>query len=115
MSGAITATVTGSAQLSTAAEPFGAESVDNFAAQHWLGTVLPKRWARRAVTRNLLRRLIRTEMETRLGSLPKGQWLLRLRAAWPKESFRSADSERLRSEVRHELHGLFDRMERSAC
>lgn len=115
MSGAITATVTGSAQLSTAAEPFDAESVDNFAAQHWLGTVLPKRWARRAVTRNLLRRLIRTEMETRLGSLPKGQWLLRLRAAWPKESFRSADSERLRSEVRHELHGLFDRMERSAC
>lgn len=102
-------------RLSTAVEPSVAQSVDNFAAQHWLGTVLPKRWAKRAVTRNLLRRLIRTEMEGRLPGLPQGQWLLRLRAAWPKESFRSADSELLRSEVRQELRGLFDRMERLAC
>ncbi len=101
--------------LSTDDEPSETKSVDNFPKQHWLGTVLPKRWARRAVTRNLLRRLIRTEMEVRLSGLPQGQWLVRLRAAWPKESFRSADSELLRSEVRHELRGLFDRMERLAC
>lgn len=101
--------------LSTATEHDREPAVDKMRAQHWFGVVLPKRWARRAVTRNLLRRLLRTEMEGRLCRLPPGQWLFRLRAAWSRDAYRSASSVALRHDVRREIGALFDRLERTPC
>ena len=52
-------------------------------AGHWLGFVVPKRLAKRAVTRNLVRRMARASLEAQLAGpqpLPPGIWALRLRA-----------------------------------
>lgn len=75
----------------------------------WLGSVIPKRHARRSVTRNLLRRQIRAVMDERLQSLAPGLWLVRLRAPYPSAIYPSAASQALRTAVRDELDGLFAR------
>ena len=76
---------------------------------HWLGSVIPKRHARRAVTRNLLRRQIRAVMTARLHELPAGLWLVRLRQPFDRQRFVSAASPALRREARCELQQLFER------
>lgn len=75
---------------------------------HWLGTVVPKRHARRSVTRSLLKRQIRAAVARRLGGagLPPGLWLVRLKAPFPVSEYPSAASEALRRAVRSELDGL---------
>lgn len=72
-----------------------------------IGFVIPKRNARRAVTRNLIRRLMRTALQTH--SLPAGTWVLRLRAPFDPRQFPSAASDALREAVRIELRQLFRR------
>ncbi len=76
---------------------------------HWLGSVIPKRHARRAVTRNLMRRQIRAAMADRLGTLPPGLWLVRLRAPFAVVGYPSAASAALRRAARGELERLFER------
>jgi ribonuclease P protein component len=83
--------------------------VDNFSGGHWLGSVIPKRHAKRSVTRNLLRRQIRAVMGNQLTSLPPGLWLVRLRTPFAKEQFVSAASDALRDAARTELQQLFAR------
>jgi ribonuclease P protein component len=78
-------------------------SVDDSGATHWIGVVLPKRLARRAVTRNLLRRQIRAAMDRHAGGLPAGLWVVRLRAGFDRAEFRSAASDPLRRAARSEL------------
>jgi ribonuclease P protein component len=46
----------------------------------WLGCVVPKRHARRAVTRSLLKRQVRGAFQRHMQNLPAGMWLVRLRA-----------------------------------
>lgn len=48
--------------------------------QNWaqLGLVVPKRLAKHAVRRNLLKRLIRESFRTRAADLPAGLWVVRL-------------------------------------
>lgn len=70
---------------------------------HWLGAVLPKRLARRAVTRNLLRRQIRSALQRHLAVLPAGLWVVRLRAGFARTEFLSAASDALRAAARTEL------------
>jgi ribonuclease P protein component len=82
--------------------PAGAETVA-------LGALVPKRWARRAVTRNLIRRQIRAQGEARLAALP-GTHLIRLRAPFPVDHFPSASSRALRHAVRAELEQLLARI-----
>ncbi len=74
---------------------------------HWLGSVIPKRHARRAVTRNLLRRQIRAAMIDQLAALPPGLWLVRLRAPFQAADYPSAASAPLRRAARAELEQLF--------
>ena len=69
----------------------------------WLGLVVPKRHARRAVTRTLLKRQIRVAMRTHAPRLPAGLWVVRLRAPFDPRHFRSAASDALRDAARHEL------------
>ena len=75
----------------------------------WFGMVVPKRHARKAATRNLLRRQIRHAMTRHHARLAHGMWLVRLRAPFQPGDFRSAASAALRSVARDELDGLLMR------
>lgn len=68
----------------------------------WLGSVVPKRLARRAVTRNLVKRQIRAAFAA-AGGLPPGLWVVRLRAPVDRREFPSASSDALRRVLREEL------------
>lgn len=74
------------------------------AAPAYYGAIVPKRWARRAVTRNLIKRQIRHVAAAYIPSSLDGLALvLRLRAAFDPKQFISASSAPLRQAVRHEL------------
>jgi ribonuclease P protein component len=75
----------------------------------WLGAMAPKRWARRAVTRNTIRRQIYAVAENLLPPLRAGSHLVRLRAAFAPAQFPSARSDALKRAVRAELLQLFAR------
>lgn len=77
-------------------------------AQPWLGPLVPKRWAKRSVTRHLLRRQIYAVAQDFAAQLPpNGAYVVRLRAAFDPKRFVSASSEPLRQAVRSELQQLF--------
>jgi ribonuclease P protein component len=82
------------------------EPVENLPDRHWLGCVVPKRHARRAVTRTLIKRQMRSVFERHTPGLPKGLWLLRLSQGFAVSEFVSARSAPLTLAVRHELEGL---------
>jgi len=79
----------------------------------WLGAVIPKRHAKRAVTRSLLKRQIRAAVQ-RQNSLPDGLWVVRLRAPLPRDDFRSAASDQLRRVAHDELDALLAEAARRA-
>ena len=64
-------------ELSTGAAPVVPAPVDE-SPGCWLGSVIPKRHARRAVTRNLLKRQVRAALARHAPALPAGLWLVRL-------------------------------------
>lgn len=79
----------------------------------WLGVMVPKRWAKRAVTRNLIRRQIYAighEMATRM---PGCALVVRLRNGFTREQFPSASSAALKQQVRQELLQLFGKVARA--
>ena len=73
----------------------------------WLGAVVPKRHARRAVTRSLLKRQIYAAAERHRGQLGEGVWIVRLRAPFDRAQFASAASAALKMSARDELESLF--------
>ncbi len=72
-----------------------------------LGLVLPKRLAKRAVTRTLMKGQARAICRQFAVHLPAGDWVLRLRAPFDVKQFPSAASLALKQVVRQELLGLF--------
>lgn len=62
---------------------------------HWLGLVVPKRHAKRAVTRNLIKRQVRAAMRQHAAALPPGLWVVRLRQGFDRQQFTSPASEQL--------------------
>lgn len=71
----------------------------------WLGAMVPKRWARRAVTRNAIKRQIYAmSADTELVA---AVYVVRLRAGFERKQFISATSEILKATVRQELQQLF--------
>ena len=98
-----------STDLSTESTTTGDVIVDNSPDRHWLGSVIPKRHARGAVTRNLLRRQIREAVSGQRERLPCGLWLVRLRAPFGRDQFPSAASDALRQAARDELAQLLGR------
>jgi len=77
--------------------------------QTWLGAMVPKRWARRAVTRNAIKRQI-YNLATGCGlALPQAAYVVRLRATFDRKQFVSASSDLLKLAVRAELLQLFER------
>jgi ribonuclease P protein component len=77
--------------------------------RRWWAAVVPKRHAKRAVTRNLIERQVLAALQRQGERMPAGQWLVRLRSPWSRDAFRSADSLRLRAAVSSELDTLFAR------
>ena len=64
---------------------------------------MPKRHARRAVTRTLLKRQIRNVVAEGATGLANGLWVVRLRAPFDRSVFPSAASDALRQQARAEL------------
>ncbi|NJS36186.1 MAG: ribonuclease P protein component [Brachymonas sp.] len=78
--------------------------------QTTLGIICPKRWAKRAVTRNLIKRQIYAVSEQLSDRLPRAYLVVRQHAAFAPEQFRSASSPALKKAVRMELQQLFARV-----
>jgi ribonuclease P protein component len=98
--------VSGAPDVPAPARPpalFGVEDV-------WLGAMVPKRWARRAVTRNAIKRQIYTVSATFAPRLPAAAHVVRLRSAFDRSRFVSATSDALKRAVRGELEQLFGRV-----
>ena len=107
-------------KLSTLAAPCVSDDVDKSipsqgsastipAISIWLGTIVPKRLARRSVTRTLIKRQIRAAVERRSATLPAGLWVVRLRAPFEIARFPSAASDALRRAAREELDATLER------
>ena len=96
-------------KLCTGDAPNPDKPVGNLGSGHWLGCVIPKRHAARAVTRNMLRRQMRETMQRHAEALSPGLWVVRLRQPFPKADFPSADSAALRATATTELERLFQR------
>jgi ribonuclease P protein component len=89
----------------TCAQPVD-ESIPQVPDRCWFGMVVPKRHARKAATRNLLRRQIRAALDRHHSTLAQGLWLVRLRAPFDVRRYRSAGSDALRLAARSELDAL---------
>ena len=96
-----------------AANPTGPESERPqalFAVRDvWLGALVPKRWAKRAVTRNAIKRQIYNVSSDFESRLPAAAHVVRLRAGFDRTQFISATSALLKQAVRAELQQLFAR------
>lgn len=100
---------TGSEKLST-----GQPSQALFASMVLgLGAMVPKRWAKRAVTRNTIKRQVYAVAALFGSRLPSAAYVVRLRATFDRKEFVSATSEPLRRAIRAELLQLFERAVRS--
>ncbi len=71
-----------------------------------VGAVVPKRHARRAVTRSLVKRQIYAAAERHRDALAPGLWIVRLRSPFERTRFASAASAALRCVARAELDAL---------
>lgn len=72
----------------------------------WIGAMVPKRWAKRAVTRNAIKRQIYTVSAEFLHQYPQAAYVVRLRRDFSRAEFVSASSERLKEAVRAEMQAL---------
>jgi ribonuclease P protein component len=99
-----------SSDLSTDLSEPSPQVVDKLPERIWIGAMVPKRQARRAVMRNLLKRQIRNAFERHDALLPRGLWLVRLRRGFAAADFVSASSRRLAEDVRAELDELLRRV-----
>lgn len=73
----------------------------------WLGAIVPKRWAKRAVTRNTIKRQIFEVGSGFESVLPSSAHLIRLRSGFDRSRYKSASSDALKAAVRQELQQLF--------
>jgi ribonuclease P protein component len=82
------------------------------AARPIVGVICPKRWAKRAVTRNTIKRQIYAVTHELAAQLPATCLVLRLAAGFSREEFTSATSAKLKMAIRQELLGLLGKITR---
>ena len=80
----------------------------------WIGAMVPKRWAKRAVTRNAIKRQIYTVSTDFSHQYPQAAFVVRLRRDFSRAEFVSATSEPLRQAVRAEVQALMQAGARAA-
>ena len=79
----------------------------------WMGAMVPKRWARRAVTRNAIKRQIYAVADVHQDQIQQavghgtGAHVVRLRSTFDRKQFISPSSDVLKQAVRAELLQLF--------
>ena len=84
-----------------------------FAVQEpWVGALIPKRWAKRAVTRNAIKRQVYAVSTALDPALSPAAHVVRLRSAFDRATYPSASSPALKHAVRAELLQLFSRATR---
>ena len=115
LAGAIVARTTHFALHRNALDAMNAQTVpskthdtpDLFPVQDvWVGAMVPKRWAKRAVTRNAIKRQIYTVSADFSPCLSRSGWVIRLRRDFSRKEFVSASSEALKQAVRSEVQAL---------
>lgn len=72
----------------------------------WIGAMVPKRWAKRAVTRNAIKRQIYNVSADSMHNYPQAVFLVRLRREFSRKEFLSATSMQLKEAVRIEVQAL---------
>ena len=72
----------------------------------WIGAMVPKRWAKLAVTRNTIKRQIYTVSAGFLHNYPQAAFVVRLRKEFSRKEFLSATSDCLKETVRAEIVAL---------
>lgn len=97
------------AMIATRPQPVDDSAVPRLPAAIWLGAVVPKRHARRSVTRTVLKRVVRAAFAQHAAVLAAGLWVVRLRAPFDVTQFPSADSTALRRAADDELVGILRR------
>ena len=81
----------------------------------WVGAMLPKRWAKRSVTRHAIKRQIYNRPEWSADAFALHAHVIRLRSSFSTKTFPSAWSEPLRLAVREELALLMRRAQAHAA
>lgn len=76
----------------------------------WIGAIVPKRWAKHAVTRNTIKRQIYCAGESFGDRLSVDAYVVRLRKKFDKSIFISATSDALKRAVRVEVELLLSRV-----
>jgi ribonuclease P protein component len=76
--------------------------------ENWLGALVPKRWAKRAVTRNAIKRQVYTVALDFSGQFPNAVLVVRLRREFARSTFTSASSKLLKLAIRDEIQMLFE-------
>ena len=72
----------------------------------WIGAMVPKRWAKRAVTRNAIKRQIYTVCADFAQDYSQAAFVVRLRREFARAEFVSASSMQLKQAVRIEVQAL---------
>ena len=72
----------------------------------WIGAMVPKRWAKRAVTRNAIKRQVYSVSADYSHRYPAAAFVVRLRRDFSRTEFVSACSEQLKQAVRAEVQAL---------
>ena len=72
----------------------------------WIGAMVPKRWAKRAVTRNAIKRQIYNVSAEFLPRQRQAAFVVRLRREFLRITFPSATSDLLKQAIRSELLAL---------
>ena len=72
----------------------------------WMGAMVPKRWAKRAVTRNAIKRQIYTVSAVFSPQHRQAAFVVRLRRDFSRKVYLSASSDQLKQVVRSELLSL---------
>ena len=72
----------------------------------WIGAMVPKRWAKRAVTRNAIKRQIYTVSADFSHQYSQAAFVVRLRSTFSVKEFVSATSDQLKQAVRIEVQTL---------
>jgi ribonuclease P protein component len=98
--------------LGDSASDSGAAPVACLGMVRWLGLVVPKRHAKRAVTRTLVKRQIRQVVAACAPRLAPGLWVVRQRSPFDPKQYPSAASEALKEVARTELRSLLERAAR---
>jgi ribonuclease P protein component len=102
-------------QTAIEAEPPSPAAVSLFSVYGvWMGAMVPKRWAKRAVTRNAIKRQIYNVSQEFEALLPVAAHVVRLRSGFDKAHFISATSDALKAAINQELRQLFTRAAASA-